>query len=199
MLPEDCVTVAKIHRLVVHVVPQSITGLQRKASISGDEWHGFSTKHRPKTAEPAVFKTYAFQPLRKPSPLKSMAVSNTARKVSFPQDTFFLCSEGSSFSPLCSKSSVLHGSCHLHAPGRRIRSRGAVLRLPETCTGEDPGTGDTPRPTERPGGLSNDPGTLQDTAICPELGGRKLIWTKAALWEQRTHLSSHRKCPQKGT
>lgn len=110
-------------------------------------------------------RTNPIQPLRKPSPLKYLTVSNTARKVGFPQDTFFPCSEGSHFSPLCSRSSVLHGSCHLRAPGRRTGSRGAVLRLPETCRGEDPGTGDTPQPTERPGGLSNDPGTLQDAAF----------------------------------
>ena len=44
LLLENCVDATNIHSRIVHLVPQSIAGLQRKASIAGDERHGFSTK-----------------------------------------------------------------------------------------------------------------------------------------------------------
>ena len=94
-----------------------------------------------------------------------------------------------------------------------------VLHLSEMCTGEDPGTGDTPQPTERPRGLRNDPELLHEIAFqdqgpevhkynfgvheylvfpkatCHGLGSRKLFLAKAALLEQSTCWSSHRNSP----
>ena len=43
-LLENSVDATNIHSRIVHLVPQSIAGLQRKALIPGDELHGCSTK-----------------------------------------------------------------------------------------------------------------------------------------------------------
>lgn len=124
---------------------KKIKGNDMNRCSSGDELRGFSTKmqaeklqNRQNKPNPASVETF--------SP-KSLAAGITAVKVCLP---FSLGVEGSFSLPLCSRSSVLNDTRYRYAPGQRIKSRRAILRLSETCMGEDPSSWNTSRSTERP-------------------------------------------------
>lgn len=156
-LPESWGTAMKLHRCIVHLVPQSVTGLSKK----GDELHGFSTTPQAENYIRVQQNITGPAPKETFSPRTQLPVTLPWQLLSLSPHFNFVGEEGAEV-PLYNRSSVHLHSCHRCAPGRRIRSRAPVLHLPEKCMGQDLSTQGTPPPTERLGGLRNHPETCRE-------------------------------------